>query len=184
MGLQVDQQRAVAVAFFPGEIVESQHVRGLALGNSRAADEPQERLAAGGHREALRQLRTRFASYRKRDLGEGLGLSQGPPGVGARQLREAFRKGGTRATAGSAHEAAHLQAHVHRSSLTWHIGQRARVAASDAGRWVRTLRTCCAGLARFQHQGQRLLLETDIGQIHISRQRKRVDRNMVVALNR
>ena len=121
MGLQVDQQRAVAVPFFPGEIVESQHLRGLALGNSRAADEPQERLAAGGHREALRQLRTCFASDSKRDLGEGLGLSQGPPGVGARQPRKAFRKGGSRTAPGAAHEAAHIQAHAYRSSLTWQI---------------------------------------------------------------
>ena len=116
MRLQVDRQGAVAVAFFPGEIVESEHLWGLVLGNSRAADEPQERITARGHREALGQLRARFASVSKHDLGEGLGLSQRPPGVGARQLREAFRKGGSRAAPGAAHEAAHLQAHARRSS--------------------------------------------------------------------
>jgi len=80
-----------------------------------------EGLAAGGHREALRQLRTRFASDSKRDLGEGLGLSQGPPGVGERKLWKAFRKGGTWTAPGSTHEAAYLQAHAHCSSLAWHI---------------------------------------------------------------
>ena len=86
MGLQIDQERAVAVPFFPGEIVQSQHVWGLSLGDRRAANEPQQRLAAGGHREALRQLRTCFASVSKRDLGKGLGLSQRAPGVVARHL--------------------------------------------------------------------------------------------------
>lgn len=117
MRLQVDQQGAVAVAFFPGEIVESEHLWGLVLGNSRAADEPQERITAGGHRQARGLLRARFASVSKRDLGEGLGLSQGPPGIGARKLREAFCKGGTWAAPGAAHEAAHLQAHPYCS--TW-----------------------------------------------------------------
>src|SRR5215469_12997084 len=40
MGLQIDQQCPVAVAFFPGKIVESQHLRGLALWDLGAADEP------------------------------------------------------------------------------------------------------------------------------------------------
>src|SRR5260370_38279605 len=38
--LQVDQQRAVAVAFFPGEIVDARHLWGLAWWNSCAADAP------------------------------------------------------------------------------------------------------------------------------------------------
>jgi hypothetical protein len=103
-----DQQGAVTIAFFPGEIVQAQHVRGLALGNIRAADEPQERIATGRHRQALRQLRPRFASLREGDLGEGLGLAQGSPGVGAREHWEAFRKGGARTPLGAARKAAHL----------------------------------------------------------------------------
>jgi hypothetical protein len=75
MGLQIDQQRAVAVAFFPGEIVQAQHLWGLARRNRRAADEPQERIATGGHREALGQLRACFASLREGDLHQGLGLA-------------------------------------------------------------------------------------------------------------
>jgi hypothetical protein len=75
MRLEIDQQRAVAVAFFPGEIVQAQYVRGLARGNSCVADEPKEGIAAGGHREALRQLHARFASDGKGDLREGVGLS-------------------------------------------------------------------------------------------------------------
>jgi hypothetical protein len=134
MRLQVDQQGAVAVAFFPGEIVESEHLWGLVLGNSRAADEPKERITARGHRQALRQLRAGFAPVSKRDLREGLGLSQGPPGVGAHKPREAFCKGGTRAAPGAAHEAAHLQAHTYCSSMARQISQRARVATSNAGR--------------------------------------------------
>src|SRR5215471_19067583 len=84
MRLQVEQQRAVAVAFFPGEIVEAQHLWGLALGNIRAVDEPQERIAASGHREALRQLRTCFAR-----------LSQTRPPEGAsacRSVRRAYAR--------------------------------------------------------------------------------------------
>lgn len=108
MGLQVDQQCAVPIAFFPGEIVEAQHLRGLARRNIRTADEPQERIATGRHCQALRQLRPRFASLREGDLGEGLGLAQCSPGVGAREHREAFRKGGARTPTGSARKAAHL----------------------------------------------------------------------------
>src|SRR5271157_35301 len=172
MGSQIDQQCAVAVAFFPGEIVESQHLRGLVRGNIRAADEPQERLAAGGHREALRQLRARFASDGKRDLPEGVSLSQRPPGVGARQLWEAFRKGGTWAAPGATHEAAYLQAHAHRSSLARQISERARVAASDVGRWLHTLRAYCARLVRFHDQGQPLVIKRNLGQTQIRRQRE------------
>jgi hypothetical protein len=84
MDLQIDQQRAVAVTLFPGEIVQTQHLRSLARRNRRAADEPQERITARGHRQALRQLRASFASLREGDLGEGLGLSQRSPGVGVR----------------------------------------------------------------------------------------------------
>src|SRR6266487_84431 len=172
MSLQIDQQRAIAIPFFPGEIVQAQYARGLVLGNSRAADESQKSIAAGGHREALRQLRTCFASLREGDLGEGLGLAQRSPGVGVCQLWKAFGKGGTRAAPGAAYKAAHLQAHAHCSSLTWEIGKSARVATSHAGRCMRALGADGAGLARFQHQGQCLLLETDIGQIDISRQRE------------
>jgi hypothetical protein len=84
MGLQIDQQRAIAIAFFPGEIVQAQHLRGLTWGHSRAANEPQKRITARGHREALRQLRTCFASVSKGDLHQGLGLSERPSGVGVR----------------------------------------------------------------------------------------------------
>ena len=108
MRLQVDQQGAVAVAFFPGEIVESEYLWGLVLGNSRAADEPQERITARGHREALRQLRACFAPVSKRDLREGLGLLQCSTGVRTREHREAFRKGSARTAPGAARKAAHL----------------------------------------------------------------------------
>jgi hypothetical protein len=57
-----------------------------------AAHEPQQGIATGRHRQALRQLRPSFASLREGDLGECLGLSQGTPGVGAREQREASAK--------------------------------------------------------------------------------------------
>ena len=66
------------------------------------------RIATGRHRQALRQLRPRFASLREGDLHEGLGLSQCSTGVRAREHREALRKGGARTAPGAAGKATHL----------------------------------------------------------------------------
>src|SRR5438034_9754576 len=73
MRLQVDQQGAVAVAFFPGEIVESEYLWGLVVGNSRAADERQERITGRGAREGLGEVRAFFFPGSRRDLRECLG---------------------------------------------------------------------------------------------------------------
>jgi len=172
MGLQIDQQRAVAVTFFPGEIVQTQHLRGLACRNTRAADEPQERITARGHRQALRQLCACFASLREGDLHQGLGLSQGAPGVGVRERREAFRKGGARAAMGSAPKAAHLQAHAHRSLLAGQIGQSACVVAMHLGRWLGAFRARSGALTRSQHQSHSLVLQPNINETQIGRQRE------------
>jgi len=109
------------------------------------------RIATGRHRQALRQLRPRFASLRQGDLREGLCLSQCTTGVRACEQREAFRKGGARTAAGRARKAAHLQAHSHRSHLSGQIGKPARVVAMHMGRWLRAFRTRSVRLTRSQH---------------------------------
>lgn len=96
-------------------------------------DQPQKGTTAGGHRKALCQLRACFASLCEGDLRESLSLSQRSPGVGVRERRKAFRKGGTRTATGSAPKTPHLQAYAHRSLLTWQIGKPARVVAMHMG---------------------------------------------------
>jgi hypothetical protein len=90
-------------------------------------------------------------------------------------LSNSLEEVASRTASRSADEAAHLQVHSHRASLARQVGQRTRRATSNAERWLRTLRTYCACLARFQDQGQCLVLETDIGQTQINRQRKQGD---------
>ncbi len=130
------------------------------------------RIATGRHPQALRQLRPGFASLGEGDLGERLGLSQGAPGVHTRERREALRKGGARTPWGAAGKAAHLQAHAHRSLLAGEIGQLARVVAMHPDRGLCACRARSAGLTRSEYQRHFLVLQTNINQTQIGRQRE------------
>src|ERR1700676_3935423 len=89
-GCSRNQQGAVTIAFFPGEIVQAKHTRGLALGDLGAADEPRASYRDWSASPGASPTAPRLClASREGDLGEELGLSQGTPGVGVRERREA-----------------------------------------------------------------------------------------------
>src|SRR5258708_37437162 len=84
MCFSINKQRAIPIAFVPREIVEAQDAWDLVLRKSSAADELQERIAAGRHCKTPRQVRSCFASTREANLRERIGLPQRPPNVSVR----------------------------------------------------------------------------------------------------
>ena len=67
MGLQIDQQRAIAMPPSKGEVVDTQDPRRRGERRVRSVQEAQQRVRTGGHAGRHRQARPAFAPRR---LGE------------------------------------------------------------------------------------------------------------------
>lgn len=145
MALQVNQQGAIGASPTPGPSVPPKD-RGRRHGwIGPLADEAQQRIGTGGHRESSAQPCSGFAAEREPQGLQRRGQAHGMLRRGPHDLRQAFSEGLSRAGSVHATKATDVQDQTHGILPQRKIARAARVVALDTRRRFPTARATGRG---------------------------------------
>jgi hypothetical protein len=153
--LQIDQDRAVAVAPAPGPVVHPQHPgRGGRLGGP-AAEQPQERVAVGGDADVPRQARPRLAPERHPERRQHRLQADHRPATPRGRPGDLLGERPARAVGDAAEKTPQRQPHAYGPPAGRQVAQLPRVAA------VHPVRRLAAGGAAAARR-RRYRLDNDV----------------------
>ncbi len=169
--LQVDEDRAVGVAFAQRPIVDAEHLRRGGVSLWLPAEEAQERVPADPQVPRVAEAYPGFPPQRDAERHQALGQAQGTARPGGRNGGQAFGEDAARAGAVAAAPFAHAQLKAHTILRPGQIGQRALVVTMDAPGRGGAQRTGCAGLGRAHAQGDLGRGSIDLARLQVQRGR-------------
>ena len=108
MGLEVDDNGAVALSFAPGPVVDTDEAQGFRRWSVDVFDAPQQGVRAGGHGRLGCQPRSRFTTQGRANGAMGLSQAPGRSSVLGGDLIKGLSEDAPRAHRGSTEETADL----------------------------------------------------------------------------
>lgn len=107
--LQIDQDRSIAFSLTKRKIIHSEYARGGSLLFWLGANEPEQRIRAGGQAHPFHQALACLSTERKANEREDIGESCGAPGIGFHDAGETLRENLLHTFRVRAEKAAHMQ---------------------------------------------------------------------------
>ncbi len=164
MSFEIDEDGAVAVSPPPRPFVDPDDPRGVASGNRRAADQPQERRATGQDAKWCRESHADIATECHTDLLQRGATQKCLACIRCGQLREAFGEDAPVTVRIPTAEAPRAELQTHRHATPWEICKSPDVRPADPTRTAMTAWARSHAGGNTQIQDNRALHNGEIGE--------------------